>query len=198
MTPTTGPPQNLALEGLTFAALGSLVASSVEGPLLQDGPVPTVERGALSRITLQSRFGPILAQYAYPQEKIFATPVPPTAFSTTGVSSLLAVDQVDPTKFLVMERAFVTGVGNKIRIYEIDTKGATNVAKLSTLSGAEVKPVKKRLLVDLADLPLSTIDNVEGMTWGPRLPNGERTLVLVSDNNFAATQVTQFIALAVR
>jgi len=198
MTPTTGPPQNLALEGLTFAALGSLVASSVEGPLLQDGPVPTVERGALSRITLQSRFGPILAQYAYPQEKIFATPVPPTAFSTTGVSSLLAVDQVDPTKFLVMERAFVTGVGNKIRIYEIDTKGATNVANLSTLSGAKVKPVKKRLLVDLADVPLSTIDNVEGMTWGPRLPNGERTLVLVSDNNFAATQVTQFIALAVR
>jgi hypothetical protein len=198
MTPTAGPQQNLVLEGLTFAALGSLVASSVEGPLLQDGPLPTAEHGALSRITLQSRFGPVLAQYAYPQEKIFATPVPPTAFSTTGVSSLLAVDQVDPTKFLVMERAFVTGVANKIRIYEIDTLGATNILNTPSLAGADVKPVKKRLLVDLADLPLSTVDNVEGMTWGPRLPSGERTLVLVSDNNFSATQVTQFIALAVR
>jgi hypothetical protein len=36
------------------------------------------------------------------------------------------------------------------------------------------------------------------MTWGPRLRSGEHTLVLVSDDNFAATQVTQVIALAVR
>ncbi len=198
MTATTGPRQNLVLEGLTYAGFGSLVASSVEGPLTQDGPVPTTTEGGLSRITLQSRFGPVLAQYAYPQDKIFAAPNPPGAFSTTGVSSLLAVDQGDPTRYLVMERAFVTGVGNKIRIYEIDTNGATNIAKTPSLADAKkVKPVKKRLLADLADFKLSTVDNVEGMTWGPRLPNGERSLVLVSDNNFAATQVTQFIALAV-
>jgi hypothetical protein len=199
MTPTAGPRQNLVLEGLTFAGFGALVASSVESPLLQDGPLPTTEQGALSRITLQSRFGPILAQYAYPQEKIFAAPVPPTASGSTGVSSLLAVNQQDPTKFLVLERAFVTGVGNKVRIYEIDTSDATNIATVPSLSAVtDVKPVKKTLVVDLADFPLSTVDNVEGMTWGPRLPGGERTLVLVSDNNFSATQVTQFIALAIR
>jgi hypothetical protein len=199
MTPTAGPRQNLVLEGLTFAALGSLVASSVESPLLQDGPLQTTSQGALSRITLQSRFGPILAQYAYPQEKIFAASVPPTASGSNGVSSLLAVNQLDPTKFLVLERAFVTGVGNKVRIYEIDTSGATDIAKVPSLSAAkDVKPVKKTLVADLADFPLSTVDNVEGMTWGPQLPSGERTLILVSDNNFSATQVTQFIALAVR
>ena len=44
---------------------------------------------------------------------------------------------------------------------------------------------------------MSTVDNLEGMTWGPKLPNGERSLILVSDNNFSATQVTQFVALAV-
>ncbi|MFI6300733.1 esterase-like activity of phytase family protein [Amycolatopsis thailandensis] len=198
MTETTGPRQNLALEGITFAGFGSLIASSVEGPLVQDGPEPTTTSGALSRITVQSRFGPVLAQYAYPQEKVFAAPNPPGGFATTGISSLLAVDQADPTRYLVMERSFVTGVGNKIRIFEIDTKGATNVANIPSLGGAEkVKPVKKRLLADLADFKLSTVDNVEGMTWGPRLPNGERSLVLVSDNNFSATQVTQFIALAV-
>lgn len=48
----------------------------------------------------------------------------------------------------------------------------------------------------LADLDLSTVDNVEGMTWGPRLPSGERTLVLVSDDNFHPQLVTQIIALA--
>ncbi|MFE0019953.1 esterase-like activity of phytase family protein [Amycolatopsis sp. NPDC059021] len=198
MTPTAGPRQNLVLEGLTFAAFGTLVASSVEGPLLQDGPVPTTTQGALSRITVQSRFGPVLAQYAYPQEKVFASPTPSDGFATTGISSLLAVDQADPTRYLVMERSFVTGVGNKIRIFEIDTKGATNVLGVASLAGdKQVKPVRKRLLADLSGFQLSTVDNVEGMTWGPRLPGGERSLVLVSDDNFSASQVTQFIALAV-
>ncbi|WP_103353857.1 esterase-like activity of phytase family protein [Amycolatopsis sp. CA-128772] len=198
MTPTAGPRQNLALEGLTFAGFGSLIVSELEGPLLQDGPMPTTTAGALSRITMQSRFGPVFAQYAYPQEPIFASPVPDGAFATTGVSSMLAVDQADPTKFLMMERSFVTGVGNKVRVYEIDTKGATNVLNVKSLSEAKhVKPVKKRFLFDAADLGLSTVDNLEGMTWGPKLPNGERSLIIVSDDNFSATQVTQFAALAV-
>ncbi len=198
MTPTTGPRQNLVLEGLTFTGFGSLIASDVEGPLLQDGPESTRTTGGVSRITLQSRFGPVLAQYAYPQEPIFASPVPDGAFATTGVSSMLAVDQADPTKFLMMERSFVTGVGNKVRVYEIDTKGATNVLNVQSLADAKhVKPVKKRFLFDAADLGLSTVDNLEGMTWGPKLPNGERSLIIVSDNNFSATQVTQFAALAV-
>jgi hypothetical protein len=34
------------------------------------------------------------------------------------------------------------------------------------------------------------------MTFGPNLPDGRRTLVIVSDNNFSAVQFTQFIALA--
>lgn len=34
--------------------------------------------------------------------------------------------------------------------------------------------------------------------WGPRLASGERTLILVSDNNFADEQVTQIVALALR
>jgi hypothetical protein len=198
MTPTAGPRQNLVLEGITFAGFGALIASDVEGPLLQDGPESTRTTGGVSRITLQGRYGPVLAQYAYPQEPIFASPVPDGAFATTGVSSMLAVDQADPTKFLMMERSFVTGVGNKVRVYEIDTKGATNVLNVPSLGAAtHVKPVKKRLLFDAADLGLSTVDNIEGMTWGPKLPNGERSLVLVSDNNFSPTQVTQFIALAV-
>ncbi|WP_328460094.1 hypothetical protein [Streptomyces sp. NBC_00448] len=36
------------------------------------------------------------------------------------------------------------------------------------------------------------------MTWGPTLPNGERTLVLVSDDNFSEDAVTQIVALGIR
>jgi hypothetical protein len=35
------------------------------------------------------------------------------------------------------------------------------------------------------------------MTWGPRLPDGRHSLVMVSDNNFAASQFTQFLLFAV-
>jgi hypothetical protein len=36
------------------------------------------------------------------------------------------------------------------------------------------------------------VDNVEGICFGPVLPNGHRTLVLVSDNNFIELEKTQF------
>ena len=35
------------------------------------------------------------------------------------------------------------------------------------------------------------------MTFGPKLPDGRQSLILVSDNNFAATQFTQFLLFAV-
>ncbi|MEV5835842.1 esterase-like activity of phytase family protein [Nocardia sp. NPDC052112] len=195
MRPATGPRQNLALEGATFAAGGALFVTCVEGPLLQDGPVATVKTGATSRITVQARFGPLLAQYAYPMEPVFAESSPEPGQGMNGIASILAADPLDPTKFLVLERSYVLGVGNKIRIYEADTNGATNILDASL---GTARPVTKRLLVDLADLGLDPIDNIEGMTWGPRLPSGERTLVLVSDNNFSDMQVTQIVALAVR
>ena len=52
------------------------------------------------------------------------------------------------------------------------------------------------LVLDFARLGLRSVDNLEGMTWGPPLTNGERVLLLVSDNNFNPAEVTQFIALA--
>lgn len=199
MVPGSGPRHNGVLEGMTFAGLGTLVVSALERPLLQDGPDPTIERGALTRVTVQTRAGRVMAQYAYPLEKVFATPTPPTAFADNGVSALLAADPADPTRYLAVERSYVTGVGNKIRIFEFDVRGATDVLGVPSLAAApDVAPVRKRLVADLADFPVSTVDNVEGITWGPRLPGGERTLLLVSDNNFSATQVTQVIALAVR
>jgi hypothetical protein len=170
----------------------------MEGALLQDGPEATPEQGTLSRITVQTRSGRLLAQYAYPQEPVFAQPNPPGSFRVNGVAAILAVHPADPRRYLVLERSFVTGVGNKIRIFEVDLRGATNIARHDSIAGADIEPVRKKLVADLADFPLSTVDNVEGMTWGPKLPTGERTLLLVSDDNFAATQVTQVIALAVR
>ncbi|MFB8001184.1 esterase-like activity of phytase family protein [Nocardia sp. NPDC056000] len=190
MRPDSGPQRNLALEGASFAAAGSLFVTAMEGPLVQDDPA-----ARQTRITVGTRFGQILAQYAYQLEPPFAESRPEPGQSMNGVASILAADPVDPAKFLVLERSFANGVGNRIRIYEADLGGATNVLN-APLTGA--RPASKRLLVDLDEVGLSAVDNIEGMTWGPRLPSGERTLILVSDNNFSDKQLTQLIALAVR
>lgn len=41
------------------------------------------------------------------------------------------------------------------------------------------------------------IDNVEGITFGPKLANGNQSLVLVTDNNFSDKQKTQVLVFEV-
>ncbi|WP_194815900.1 esterase-like activity of phytase family protein [Nocardia sp. XZ_19_385] len=190
MRPDSGPQRNGALEAATFAAGGTLFVTALEAPLMQDGPMPAATTGATTRITVQARTGQLLAQYAYPLDPVFTE-----GTGSNGITAILAVDPLDPAKYLVVERSFVEGAGNRIRIYEADLGAATNVLN-APLTNA--RPVAKRLLADLSELGLSTVDNIEGITWGPRLPSGERTLLLVSDDNFNDKQVTQFIALALR
>lgn len=194
MRPETGPKQNEVLEGLTLANGGSLVVSAMEGPLVQDGESPTAEHGALSRITVQTRGSRVLGQYAYPLDPVFAES-PTGGFANNGVTAILADRGGD---YLVLERSFVTGVGNSVRLYRVNLRGATNVRDVDSLADADVRPLHKELVADLGDLDLSTVDNVEGMTWGPWQRDGRRSLVLVSDDNFSPTQTTQLITLAVR
>jgi len=60
--------------------------------------------------------------------------------------------------------------------------------------GADYQPLRKRLLLDLDAAGLDKVDNLEGMSWGPLLANGHRSLVMVSDDNFSDDEVTQLLA----
>ncbi|QBI53154.1 esterase-like activity of phytase family protein [Streptomonospora litoralis] len=194
----TGPRRNLTAEGFAFADHGRLIVTAMEGPLLQDGDLPTPESGTLTRVTVQNRGGWVRDQYAYPLEPVPAEPEPAGGYYDNGVTDILALDAGRADRYLVLERSYVEGVGNTVRIFTADTGGATDVSRTESLADAEdVTPMSKRLLVDLGETGLDHVDNVEGMTWGPDLPSGERTLLLVSDDNFSDSQVTQIVALAV-
>jgi 3-phytase len=99
-----------------------------------------------------------------------------------------------------MERSFSVGApdtGNTIKLYDVSLAGADDVNgfdSIALLLGS-IDAVQKSLLLDLDELGIP-LDNVEGMTLGPTLPDGRRALVLVSDNNFAANQFTQFLLFA--
>jgi hypothetical protein len=196
---TRGVRQNLGFESAATAPNGRFLFTGTEAALVQDGPPATVGAGSparLLRYNLQTNR--LDRQYVYWTDPIAEPPVPPTAFAVNGLVELLPLNN---EFLLAMERSFAVGVpgtGNSIKLYRVALPGATNVNGLASLAGAlgSVRPVEKTLLLDLdtLDLPL---DNVEGMAFGPDLPDGRSSLVLVSDNNFAPAQFTQFLLFAV-
>lgn len=190
----TGPRDNLALEGLAVTPDGATAWAAMEAALQQDGPVPGVgQPGGPCRFTqLDAASGRALLQRAYMPDAIPRAPLVPGTFADNGVSEVL---MIDAHRMLVLERAYMAGVGNSLRLYEVDTRDGSNTLDAAQLVPGQFRPMAKRLVADFDQLGLSRLDNTEAMAWGPVLANGSRTLVCVSDDNFNPTQVTQFVAL---
>ncbi len=195
-TATTGIRQNLAFESLTITPNGTIFTAT-ENALRQDGPAATLGNGSFARLlSFDQATGNPLAEYVYEVAPINEAPNPITAFATNGLTEILALSD---TRFIGIERSFsvgVPGTGNSIKLFDIDISRATNVSGLTTLSGATFTPATKTLLLDLGTLGIP-LDNIEGISFGQTLENGRRSLILVSDNNFAANQFTQFLAFEV-
>lgn len=189
---------NLALEGSTFSTDGQSIWTSMEGSLLQDGQISTTRSGSFTRITQYNRNGELISEYAYPLD---AVPGNPGANKTAenGISEMLAINNHE---FLALERASVqTADGayhNYVRIYKFDTKNATEIKNMDSIKDKKIKPVHKQLVANLNEQDIGKIDNIEGMTFGKQLPNGNDSLVLVTDNNFNQSQKTELIAFEVQ
>ncbi len=191
---TSGIRNNLALESAGITGNGDFLFTATENALIQDGPAATLTTSSPSRILRYNQIGQLDQELVYVVEPIPDPPIPADAFATNGLVDLLPLT---PTRLLAMERAFSTGVGNDVRIYLVDTTGATNVRGLRALPEdlSGVQAVQKSLRLDLDRLGL-TLDNLEGLEFGPVLPDGSQSLLIVSDNNFSPTQVTQFLAFS--
>jgi hypothetical protein len=197
--PTHGVRQNLALEAAAVAPNGRHLFVGMEGSLIQDGPPATLAGGSPSRIlSYNLASGKLERQVVYVTDPIAEPPVPSTQFAVSGLVELLPLNN---EFMLSMERSFSVGApltGNTIKLYSVAFPGASDVNGLDSIAGAlgSLRTVDKTLLLNLNTLGLP-LDNVEGMTLGPTLPDGRRSLLLVSDNNFAPSQFTQFLLFAV-
>ena len=201
---TQGPRSNLTLEGLALTPDGGRAWIAMENALLQDGPIPTVQApGGPCRFTqLDLVNGQVLRQIAYVPDAIPHPPVPPTNHADNGVTEIL---MLDADRMLVLERAYMAGhdrvAGNSLRLYLIDTRQGSDTLHLPVLRPGNYAPVAKMLLADFSAFTgigagprLARLDNTEGMSWGPLLPNGNRSLHFISDDNFSSRQVTQWLA----
>lgn len=188
-----GPRDNLTFEGIGLTPDGRFAWLSMENALIQDGPIPTIRApGGPCRFTqVDLETGQATRQIAYAPDAIPLRALVPGTYADNGVSEVL---MLDAHRMLVLERAYATGTGNSLRLYEIDTRAASDVLQVDSLAPGNHQPVAKTLVADFAALGLSRLDNTEGMCWGPPLPDGQRVLVVVSDDNFNPLQVTQFAA----
>jgi hypothetical protein len=179
---TRGVRQNLGFE--SAATRGKHLFTGTEAALVQDGPAATLTNGSPARLLRYDlKRNALQRQWTYMVDPVAEPPNPPTQFSVSGLVEVLPLGK---RRLITMERSFsvgAPGTGNKIKLYltELRKDGTT----------------RKTLLLNLDALGLP-LDNVEGMAFGPRLRRGQRTLLLVSDNNFAATQFTQFLLFAIK
>ncbi|MEH1832597.1 MAG: phytase [Nostoc sp.] len=206
-TQTSGVYNNLAFESLTITPDQKTLFTATENALSQDGLKASLTSGSRSRILQYNLVtGQPEKEYLYITDAIAQAPKPNTGSADNGLADLLAID--NRGTLLALERSFAQGVGDTIKIYEVSLQGATDISfydSLNNLSAeqlAAIRPAQKRLLLNLNDLNLPTdanhptgVDNIEGITFGPKLADGRQSIVLVSDNNFGSTQYTQILTL---
>ncbi|MBB5638014.1 hypothetical protein HDE68_003940 [Pedobacter cryoconitis] len=193
----SGPRRNGVLEGLTFADDFKSLYVNLEEPLYQDGPrAEFVRNKAFIRIykfDLKTKLN--TAQYAYELEPVAVRPVKEGGEYNNGIPDILWLGN---NRMLITERSYSAGHdGANIKVFLADLQDATNVIYTKSLKDNPAShPVKKKLLLNMDDLGIY-IDNIEGATLGPVLPNGHQTVIFVADNNFYKREQSQFMLFEV-
>ena len=194
---TKGIRNNLAFESLTLTPDRQYLFTATENAMVQDGAVPSLQSGSPCRILRYDvASGNPDASFAYITEPLPAGANPVGKLTSNGLVDLLAIDE---NRLLSLERAFSLETGITVRLFEISLEKADRIQGLESLKTriSQVSPAQKRLLLDLETLKIP-LDNIEGLTFGPELADGDRGLILVSDNNFSPLQETQILGFQIK
>ena len=196
--PPHGIQNNLGFESLTSEPGSSLAAvtgdpfrlfTATESALIQDNLPETSIQSPRIRL-MHYLIGNIASPMVVTEHLYLLDPAPNGAIRH-GLTDLVTADTAG--HFLSLERSYGL-LGGSAKIYQIATSAATDTSGIATLKGdvSRIDAIKKKLLLDLSELGIY-LDNLEGMTFGPRLADGSQSLLLVSDNNFNDIQLNQFL-----
>lgn len=178
---------------------------AMESPLSFDGEHPTFEKQSSPiRITYFDKKSKVATkQFAYQLENI-----PKPYKGNQNINGATAILELQKNHFLILERAYQNNYGsqgNTIKIFEafINEK-TTDILEISSLKETVFTSLKKKLLFNFDSIKDSLtdgiIDNIEGITLGPKLKNGNQSLLLIADDNFQifGKQLNQFILLEIK
>ncbi|MGF1587978.1 MAG: esterase-like activity of phytase family protein [Pleurocapsa sp.] len=192
-SPSQGIQQNLGFESLTINRTGLpedpfRLFTATESALIQDESLAAEEQARIRFLhyVINPVGNPVLVA-----EHLYLLESAPVEVISNGLTELLAL----PTEgyFLSLERTFgFEGAGAKL--FQLVIANATDTTNIASLRGniTQVQPLRKKLLFNLANLGIY-LDNLEGMTTGPRLPDGSKSLLLISDDNFNDEQINQLL-----
>ncbi len=207
-----GRQPNRGMEGLAITPDGKTLVGLMQNCLLQDHALDKdLKRvSKFSRILTMNLVDHSTHEYIYPLQS-----------EKYGLNEILAIDA---HQFLVIERDGKEGAEAKAKyIQKIDLTDATDISKPFTKDGKTLDysgttatnglpaegPIegatlpKKTLFLDMlsaagglsqAELP----EKIEGLAWGPDFENGDKLLIITSDNDFRPEQPTYFYAYRVK
>lgn len=189
----TGRRSNRGMEGIALTPSGRFLVGIMQSPLLQDSYPSDKEKpiGFNARIICFDLEDGTTSQHVYRQER-----------DKNKMHEILAIDE---HRFLVIEQDGKPGAESKMKsIFQINMKKATDVSDVASLADKKlpkgIKPVKKKLFLDLLDdrfgLASTMPEKVEGLCFGPTLPDGRKTLIVVTDNDFRSNEPTMFYVFA--
>ncbi|WP_291726439.1 esterase-like activity of phytase family protein [Bernardetia sp.] len=200
---------NASIEALALSNNQKTICFLTETPLQQDGEKIHSTEGVfpVRWIFLDKKTSKLEKELVYLAEPVAKEPIPKTAFGLNGIVEILEWKTNSETKnqqFLVLERSYSEGYkveATTVKLFLVDTKGATDSREIESLKNLipnqDYIPVKKRLIADFDKMGLAHVDNIEGMTFGKTLANGNKTLIFVSDNNFSSAQKTQLLTFEI-
>jgi hypothetical protein len=185
----SGRVPNRGLEGLAITPDGGKLYAILQSPLIQDWGFA----GRNVRLLELPREGGPTREYVYPLDS-----------TLHGINEILAVND---REFLVLERDSLPGDKTKFKkLMKIDVRGATDVSGVAALPKAglpqTIKPVSKKPFLDLLDPKFGLTGpklpaKVEGLTFGPDLPDGRHLLLVTTDNDFKKDEPTWVYAFAI-
>jgi hypothetical protein len=180
--------ENGGFESLSFEN-DSIIWYANELPLKQDGNTPSFKEAKypVRLVRHDIKNDSILNQYAYNISQLNDKPNPKDGFFINSVPEILFIEK---NRIWVMERSYTTGVGNFVKVFEIEYDNAADVKGVNALSDFDFEFVSKKLILDFSDYQ-QDIDNIEGMTFGPDFPDGSKSVLFISDDNFNSDQETQ-------
>ena len=190
-----GRVSNRGMEGLALSGDGKFLYGIMQSCLLQDGERTESGKvlGRYCRIIEVEISSGKIREFAYPIDA-----------PENGVSEILAWS---PGQFLVLERDGNAGVDALYRkLTWIDVSEATDIVSVEALPLGQlptgVQAVQKQEFLDFLNPAYGLAgekmpEKIEGLTFGPTLPDGRKTLVLAIDNDFEADKPSFFWVFAV-
>jgi hypothetical protein len=190
----TGLRDNQGFEGLAITPSGRLIAG-LEQPLMQDGGVTTFDRPGSGRLVEFVKSGSTYKTGRQWRYSISPTPRVENfdEVCSDGENGLVELLALSETTLLSLERACLQTTDRQF------TANTVQLFSVELING----DARKKLLLNFDNVAprlssaLTRLENFEGLTFGP-IVNGEKTLLIVSDDNFRKTQKTSFLLFGMR